>query len=43
VLSRYLLERKDWRLIYSDKVATIFVRNISENQDFLREVGHVNQ
>jgi hypothetical protein len=40
--SRYLTERKDWKLIYSDKVANIFVRNISENQDFLRDYGHVN-
>jgi hypothetical protein len=42
ILSRYLVERKDWRLIYSDKVANIFVRNISENQDILRQYGHVN-
>jgi len=31
ILSRYLMERNDWRLIYSDKVANIFVKNISEN------------
>jgi hypothetical protein len=31
ILSRYLMERDDWRLIYSDKVANIFMRNISEN------------
>jgi hypothetical protein len=42
ILSRYLMERKDWRLIYSDRVANIFVRNISENQDILRDYGHVN-
>jgi hypothetical protein len=42
ILSRYLMERKDWRLIYSDRVANIFVRNISENQDILRDDGHVN-
>jgi hypothetical protein len=42
ILSRYLMERKDWRLIYSDRVANIFVRDISENQDILRNYGHVN-
>jgi len=41
ILSRYLVERKDWRLIYSDKVANIFMRNISENQDILSDYGHV--
>ncbi len=40
ILSRYLLERKDWRLIYSDKVANIFVRNVSENQGVLQDDGH---
>lgn len=30
VLSRFLLERSDYKLIYSDKVANIFVRNIPE-------------
>jgi hypothetical protein len=29
-LSRFLLDRKDWQLIYSDRVANIFVRNIPE-------------
>jgi len=42
MLSRYLMERKDWRLIYSDKVANIFMRNISENQDILKQYSHVN-
>lgn len=42
ILSRYLMERKDWGLIYSDKVANIFVRNISENQDILMDYGHLN-
>jgi hypothetical protein len=42
VLSRYLMERKDWRPIYSDRVANIFVRNISENQDILRDYGDVS-
>jgi hypothetical protein len=42
ILSRYLVERRDWRLIYSDEVANIFVRNISENQDILKQYDHVN-
>lgn len=39
-LSRFLMERKDWKLIYADKVANIFVRNIPENQDLIREYGN---
>jgi len=31
-LSSFLIERDDWKLIYSDKVANIFVKNIPENQ-----------
>lgn len=42
MLSRYLMERKDWRLIYSDKVANIFMRNISENQDILKRYCNVD-
>jgi hypothetical protein len=30
VLTRYLLERPEWRLIYSDNVANIHVKNIKE-------------
>ena len=29
-LSRYLLVRPGWRLIYSDNVATVFVKNCAE-------------
>jgi hypothetical protein len=29
-LSRFLLNRNDWKLIYSDRVANIFVKNIPE-------------
>jgi hypothetical protein len=39
ILSRYLMERNDWKLVYSDKVAAIFVRNILENQDILKRYG----
>lgn len=31
-LSRFLLMHKDWKLIYADKVANIFVKNIAANQ-----------
>jgi len=36
IFSRHLMGRNDWKLIYSDKVANIFVRNISKNQDILQ-------
>lgn len=42
IFSRHLMGRNDWKLIYSDSVANILVRNISENQDILRDDGHVN-
>ena len=32
VLSMFLMERDDWELIYADKVANIFVKDIPENQ-----------
>ena len=41
IFSRHLMGRNDWKLIYSDKVANIFMRNISENQDILSDYGHV--
>ena len=31
-LTQFLLERNDWKLIYADKVANIFVRNMPENK-----------
>jgi hypothetical protein len=40
ILSRYLKESKDWKLIYSDKVAMILVRKTSEHQNILRDCGH---
>ena len=30
--TRYLKERKDWVLIYQDKVASIFIKNIASNR-----------
>ncbi len=40
-LSRFLMENKDWHLIYSDKVANIFVRNVPENQDLINKYPDV--
>jgi hypothetical protein len=31
-ISRFLFIHKDWKLIYADKVANIFVKNIAANQ-----------
>ncbi len=41
ILSRFLIENKDWHLIYSDKVANIFVRNIPGNQDLIKRYPNV--
>ena len=41
ILSRFLLEKKEWHLIYSDKVANIFVRSIPENQDLIKRYPNV--
>jgi hypothetical protein len=41
VLSRFLLQRKDWKLIYSDKVANIFVRNIPEYSGLIEKYNMV--
>lgn len=41
VLSRFLLEKSDWKLIYSDKVANIFVKNIPENQYLIEKYPEV--
>ena len=41
ILSRCLMEKKDWQLIYSDKVASIFVRKIPENQDIANKYQNV--
>ena len=34
-LSLFLLEKDDWKLIYADKVANIFVKNTLENQHLI--------
>ncbi len=40
-LSRCLAWNNGWRIIYSDKVATIFVRNLPENRDILGKYRNV--
>jgi len=37
ILSRFLLEKPGWHLVYADKVANIFVRNIPENEYLIRK------
>lgn len=39
--SRYLADRSDWRLIYADKVANIFVRNIPLYKPLIRKYPEV--
>jgi hypothetical protein len=41
ILSRVLIKDKGWRLIYSDKVATIFVRNVPEYQYLIERYQNV--
>ena len=40
-LSMFLMERNDWQLIYADKVANIFVKNIPENQPIIEKYPDV--
>lgn len=40
-LSQYLLQRQDWRLIYSDRVADIFVRDIPKYQHLIERYKDV--
>lgn len=40
-LSQYLLQRRDWRLIYSDEVADIFVRDITKYQYLIEKYKDV--
>jgi hypothetical protein len=41
LLSRYLLEREDWHLIYADKVAYIYVRDIPEYEYLIEKYPDV--
>ena len=40
-LSTLLLESEDWQLIYSDRVANIFVKKIPENQPLINKYPNV--
>lgn len=39
MLSRILLKRADWKLLYSDKVANIFVKSLPQNEDLIAKHG----
>jgi hypothetical protein len=41
IFCTFLLTNNDWRLIYADKVANIFVKNIPENQYLINKYGHL--
>ncbi|MBT0893241.1 hypothetical protein KI811_05355 [Geobacter hydrogenophilus] len=41
ILSRILLQKKDWKLIYSDKVANIFVRDLPQYQYLIEKYKNV--
>ena len=41
ILSRFLLENNTWRLIYSDKVANIFVKNVPLNHQLIEKYKNV--
>jgi len=43
MLSTFLLEREDWKIIYADKVASIFVRNTPENQYIINKYANVEE
>ncbi len=40
-LSTFLLQRPEWKLIYADKVADIFVRNIPQNREWIERYKDV--
>ncbi|MFH1014467.1 MAG: hypothetical protein V1762_00875, partial [Nitrospirota bacterium] len=40
-LSQFLLQRDDWKLIYADKVANIFMKNTSENQEWIEKYKNI--
>jgi hypothetical protein len=41
VFSRFLLQNDDWKLIYADKVANIFLKDIHENQSLIEKYSKV--
>ena len=40
-LSLFLMQRDDWKLIYADEVANIFVKNVKENQYLIEKYPDV--
>jgi hypothetical protein len=40
-LSLFLMQRDDWKLIYADKVANIFVKNVKENKYLIEKYPDV--
>jgi hypothetical protein len=40
-LSTLLLEKKNWRLIYADKVANVFVKDVPENRTLIAKYPNV--
>ena len=40
-LSEFLLQRSDWKLIYADAVANIFIRNTAENKELIEKYKNV--
>jgi hypothetical protein len=40
-LAHFLLQRDDWKLIYADRVANIFLRNTKENQGLIEKYKNV--
>lgn len=43
MLTTFLLQREDWKIIYIDNVASIFVRNIPENQYLINKYAHAEK
>jgi len=41
MLSRYLMKDSNWKLIYSDKVASIFVKNLPEYRNLIEKYPSV--
>jgi hypothetical protein len=41
VFSRFLLQNDDWKLIYADRVANIFLKDIPENQSLIEKYSNV--
>ena len=38
ILATFLAESDEWQSVYADTIATVFLRNIPENQDLLSKL-----